>query len=198
MASPYDRPIVLNPEDAFDRLSEPSARMYCFGAYGWTRLIVVSKSLEDGLELCAEWLVEHAPGLIVTPGQESEHSSDCFDADGQMIDHMCTEHGWIASWECSIVDIDLADSDYVEPLARAYIEQADPPVFDRFAICEAWHIWLSENHGGQGSREYARLCQLQSSFNPSYRAQRWWGISYKAATIYCQLVVKHSESEGQP
>lgn len=38
--------------------------------------------------------------------------------------------------------------------------------FDRFDICEAWYCWLSDNHGGMGSREYARLSRLRY-FKPS-------------------------------
>ena len=38
--------------------------------------------------------------------------------------------------------------------------------FDRFDICEAWYLWLSENHEGQWSDKYRRLCQLLSSFTP--------------------------------
>jgi len=39
--------------------------------------------------------------------------------------------------------------------------------FDRFDIAEAWYLALSECHGGQWSREYARLCKLSRSFKPS-------------------------------
>jgi hypothetical protein len=39
--------------------------------------------------------------------------------------------------------------------------------FDRYDIAEAWYLALSHCHGGQWSREYARLCKLQRSFRPS-------------------------------
>ena len=39
--------------------------------------------------------------------------------------------------------------------------------FDRFDIAEAWYLALSHCHGGQWSREYARLCKLMRSFKPS-------------------------------
>ena len=39
--------------------------------------------------------------------------------------------------------------------------------FDRFDICEAYFLALSHCHGGQWSREYARLCRLQTYFKPS-------------------------------
>jgi len=38
--------------------------------------------------------------------------------------------------------------------------------FDRFDICEAWYLWLSHNHEGQWSAEYARLCRLLEYFTP--------------------------------
>ena len=39
--------------------------------------------------------------------------------------------------------------------------------FDRFDICEAYFLALSHCHGGQWSREYARLCKLMNYFKPS-------------------------------
>jgi hypothetical protein len=41
--------------------------------------------------------------------------------------------------------------------------------FDRFDICEAWFLALSHCHGGQRSKEYARLCKLTRPgfFKPS-------------------------------
>jgi len=38
--------------------------------------------------------------------------------------------------------------------------------FDRFDVCEAYYLWLSHNHAGQWSDEYARLCKLSSYFTP--------------------------------
>jgi hypothetical protein len=39
--------------------------------------------------------------------------------------------------------------------------------FDRFDICTAWYLALSECHGGQWSDSYARLCRLTKFFIPS-------------------------------
>ena len=39
--------------------------------------------------------------------------------------------------------------------------------FDRFDICEAYYLALTHCHGGQWSREYARLCNMQKYFRPS-------------------------------
>lgn len=39
--------------------------------------------------------------------------------------------------------------------------------WDRFDICEAWYFALSHCHGGGGSSEYLRLCQMGEYFTPS-------------------------------
>jgi len=39
--------------------------------------------------------------------------------------------------------------------------------FHRFDIAEAYYLALSHCHGGQWSREYARLCKLSRKFKPS-------------------------------
>ena len=39
--------------------------------------------------------------------------------------------------------------------------------FDRFDICEAWYLALSECHRGQWSPEYKRLSRMSKYFDPS-------------------------------
>lgn len=39
--------------------------------------------------------------------------------------------------------------------------------FDRFDICEAYYLAFSHCHGGQRSREYARMCAMARYFKPS-------------------------------
>lgn len=39
--------------------------------------------------------------------------------------------------------------------------------FDRFDICDAYYLALSHCHGGQWSREYARLSRMRAYFRPS-------------------------------
>ena len=39
--------------------------------------------------------------------------------------------------------------------------------FDRFDIAEAWFLALCHCHGGQWSREYARLSRMGQYFKPS-------------------------------
>jgi hypothetical protein len=40
-------------------------------------------------------------------------------------------------------------------------------MFNRFETCEAYYLALSHCHGGQWSREYARLCAMAKYFKPS-------------------------------
>jgi hypothetical protein len=40
-------------------------------------------------------------------------------------------------------------------------------MFDRFDICEAYYLALTHCHGGQWSREYARLGAMGRYFKPS-------------------------------
>ncbi|MGL4499994.1 MAG: hypothetical protein ACRCU2_13100 [Planktothrix sp.] len=38
--------------------------------------------------------------------------------------------------------------------------------WNRFDICEAYYIFLSENHGGQSSKMYSRLSNMLAYFTP--------------------------------
>jgi hypothetical protein len=41
-------------------------------------------------------------------------------------------------------------------------------MFDRFDICEAWYLYAADYHGGQSSKLYAKLSQLNRiGFRPS-------------------------------
>lgn len=48
-----------------------------------------------------------------------------------------------------------------------YQQQGNNVYFDRFDIAEAYYLALAHCHGGQGSREYARLSKLSRVFKPS-------------------------------
>jgi hypothetical protein len=67
--------------------------------------------------------------------------------------------------------------------------------FDRFDICEAYYIFLSEYHEGQGSEKYARLCKLLLYFKPS-RMFRASTMSLNAYEIYCSLVAKEQSKDS--
>jgi hypothetical protein len=65
--------------------------------------------------------------------------------------------------------------------------------FDRFDIAEAYYLYLSAYHGGQGSREYARLCRLLRSFRPRPSLRSQDDLGDNARDIYDALVARHGE-----
>lgn len=45
-------------------------------------------------------------------------------------------------------------------------------MFDRFDICEAWYVYATLNHGGQGSKGYAIFGRLdRMGYSPGWAAQ---------------------------
>jgi hypothetical protein len=133
------------------------AHEFQFGACGTVRLIAFG-CLEAGLEACAEWLTDHAPGCIEPHDHEWEE--DELDGDGDPVDHTYTESGWIPSWEWYVNDYDF------EQACREYGLTLETEGFDREAILDAWYIWLRDNNAGAGSREYARLSRLRRWYRP--------------------------------
>lgn len=114
--------------------SERSAYMrnscftFRFGAYGDTTVSVWAQAdhLEDALELAAEWLAEHAPGLFTEPDYKaaaedlgvdfaswsSGDLDDCNDygrvTDAAEADLTYTESGYLNSWEWTFSEDDSA------------------------------------------------------------------------------------------
>jgi hypothetical protein len=67
--------------------------------------------------------------------------------------------------------------------------------FDRFDICEAWFLALSHCHGGMNSREYRRLCRLQTvlHFKPSPLLESPKSLTENGRRIYdaaCRKLLK--------
>ena len=60
-------------------------------------------------------------------------------------------------------------------------------MFDRFTIAEVWYLYLSGWHGGQGSKEYARLSRLLKWFKPAPNLSLSM-LDHDAAVYYCELV----------
>jgi len=58
--------------------------------------------------------------------------------------------------------------------------------FDRLDVLDAWYLFLSENHEGQDSLKYLRLCRMLEYYRPglllSYKS-----LSENARAIYDQL-----------
>lgn len=73
--------------------------LFTFGAYGGTRVIVLSEpgtsSLADAMETAAEVVAEVAPGIFADPPESEEDE----------VDMTYTESGWIPSWEWGVNDI---------------------------------------------------------------------------------------------
>ena len=60
--------------------------------------------------------------------------------------------------------------------------------FDRFDICEAWYLYLSEYHEGQNSKKYARLSKLLTCFQPRDSLYDCSDLDTNAREIYDNLV----------
>jgi hypothetical protein len=65
--------------------------------------------------------------------------------------------------------------------------------FDRFDICDAHYLFLSEWHEGQWSKKYRRLCNMGRFYKPS-PGLRYEGLSNNAKEIYDTLVLKEIKS----
>lgn len=84
----------------------------CFGAYGETRVLAYAVSLEDALEVCAEWLLGNRPGVFCTVEVQEEFAD-------RLLEGLSTEDAWdtatvdttsvldgehfLHSWEWSLV-----------------------------------------------------------------------------------------------
>ena len=49
--------------------------LFAFGAYGWTRLLVIATSEDAALDAAFDWASEHAPGLFCDDAIEEEFAS---------------------------------------------------------------------------------------------------------------------------
>lgn len=86
------------------------AWVLCFGAYGWTRLLVYASSLESALDECVDWIADNAPGLLcsdqVTEAFDSymAENPEASEEEGMEyagVDMTCAGNAgdYIASWE---------------------------------------------------------------------------------------------------
>jgi hypothetical protein len=60
--------------------------------------------------------------------------------------------------------------------------------FNRVDICEAWYLYLSSTHDGQGSLKYARLSKLTGHFKPRSRLNCPADLTANGLEIYLALV----------
>lgn len=68
------------------------------------------------------------------------------------------------------------------------------PRFDRFDICEAYYLWLSENHPGQWSLEYMRLSEMRKYFKPAPNLC-YYSLTNNGKMIYNLLESRQIEKE---
>ena len=62
-----------------------------------------------------------------------------------------------------------------------------PMYFNRFDICDAYYLFFSDYHEGQGSDKYARLSRMLEYFKPSPMLS-YDNMSENAQVIYDDLV----------
>lgn len=63
--------------------------------------------------------------------------------------------------------------------------------FDRFDIISAYYVFFVNYHTGQRSREYRRLCKIQTYFKPGLSIQNG-KLEGNALEIYENLVLKEA------
>jgi hypothetical protein len=64
--------------------------------------------------------------------------------------------------------------------------------FDRFDIVAAHYCFAVENHSGQGSALYAKLCRISKYYKPSPLDRGFESLSENGKEIYLQLEAKAS------
>lgn len=94
--------VLVNPENRdYTRYRGDTVRgncfVLCFGAYGWTRLMVWEDHLEDALDTAVDWLAEHAPGLLCTDAVDEAYTEAL--ASGMSEDE---------AWDESLIDVTSA------------------------------------------------------------------------------------------
>jgi hypothetical protein len=128
--STFFRDGTINPSER-DSYSSNSVFTFHFGAYGDTTVSLWAQSdhVEDALEMAAEWLAEHAPGIFVEPDYadaareigvgtpfEGKDVADLYAAgEDELADRICTraemdltytESGYLVSWEWTVDESD--------------------------------------------------------------------------------------------
>lgn len=67
--------------------------LFAFGAYGWTRLLVIATSEDEAIDAAFDWAAEHAPGLFCDDAVAEEFNS--------LVAQGCEED---EAWERACVD----------------------------------------------------------------------------------------------
>lgn len=69
-------------------------------------------------------------------------------------------------------------------------------MFNRFDVCEAYYLYLSQNHPGQWSIEYMRLSNLLRYFKPA-PSLNYFSLTDNGKMIYNLLESKRIEKDLQ-
>lgn len=131
------------------------------------------------------------PQLDTSEG-ESDSPDHC-GACGRFLENPLTSDG-----RCYVVDTLIADYAAGRTESVAWREWAPfygfaselAPWFDRFDICDAYHAYATDFHGGQASPEYAihgRLDRMEYRPGLSVREETFAGLSENARGIYLRL-----------
>ncbi len=191
---------------------------FAFGAYGSTVVYVWTfrNSVEDAFETAVEWLDENAPGHLVNltqddykqaaeelgiawpesgdvnslEGDEFERVVTHAEADLTLIGHTTLNNGqYVLSYEWTVDEVEKRSDEWTE-VADASAE-TEGPYFDRFDIAEAYYLFGSLYHGGQGSREYAllsRASRILTNVRDSLRSR--YSLSPNGRAIFDGLVAQ--------
>lgn len=63
--------------------------------------------------------------------------------------------------------------------------------WDRFDIVEAYYAYYTENHSGQCSIGYARICHILEYFKPSVLFNGYDSLEENGKVIYDNLVLEN-------
>jgi hypothetical protein len=80
--------VIANPDDEWIG----NRFVLWFGDCGWTRLLVHARSLDEAADVAADWLAEHAPGLLATDEVNEAYGS-------HLVEGMSEEEAQTASEE---------------------------------------------------------------------------------------------------
>lgn len=116
--------------------------------------------------------------------------------------HVFLENSLTSDGYDYVVDQALRDdgnSEVLDEWLRFYnLEYDSQPCFDRFDICEAYYLFASQYHAGQGSREYAIFGRLDRlHFKPRPRLSNYQDLSENGRGIFINLVRKQLKRANQ-
>jgi hypothetical protein len=192
--------------------------LFHFGAYGWTKLYVWTYShdgIETAFEHAVEWLDDNAPGHLVSFEPEDykraaaelglewqenwpDYSDEDFckvaektEVDHTPIGHITLNNGThVASWEWTCDEVEGFEK-------RAIADRSAPaepsPYFDRFDVCEAYYLFGSLYHSGQGSKEYAYMGRIANMGVKVRDLSGRSNLTENGRGIYDALVAKAAE-----